>query len=55
MKMQMFDKGGRRIGLTVMEIPFTAAVDEADAIRQAESIRHEMAAKIPDLAALFQD
>lgn len=54
MKMQMFDAAGRRIGLTVMEIPFTAAADEAAAIRQAETIRHEMAAKIPDLAALFQ-
>lgn len=54
MKMPMFDAAGRKIGLTVMEIPFTAATDEADAIRQAEAIRHEMAAQVPDLASLFQ-
>jgi DNA-binding beta-propeller fold protein YncE len=54
MKMPMFDAAGRKIGLTVMEIPFTAATDEADAIRQAEAIRRGMAAKIPDLASLFQ-
>ena len=54
MKMQMFDTDGRRIGLTVMEIPFTVAANEADAIRQAEAIRREMATRIPDLDALFQ-
>jgi DNA-binding beta-propeller fold protein YncE len=55
MKMQMFDTAGSRIGLTVMEIPFTAAADEADAIRQAEAIRHEMSAKISDIGTLFQN
>jgi hypothetical protein len=55
MKMPMFDAAGRKIGLLVMEIPFTAATDEADAIRMAESIRREMAARIPNLASLFQD
>jgi DNA-binding beta-propeller fold protein YncE len=55
MKMQMFDAAGKKIGLTVMEIPFTAATDEADAIRQAEAIRHEMSAKIPNLTALFHN
>jgi WD40 repeat protein len=54
MKMPMFDAAGRKIGLTVMEIPFTAATDEADAIRQAEAIRREMAAQVPDLSSLFQ-
>jgi hypothetical protein len=37
-----------------MEMPFTSAVDEADARRKAESIRQEVSQKIPDYSRLFQ-
>jgi hypothetical protein len=52
-KMQMFDAQGRRIGILVMEIPYTSAVDVADAIHQAENIREEVEHRIPSLEALF--
>ena len=54
MKMPMFDAQGRSIGILVMEIPDTTATSEADAARQAEAIRKELAAKIPSLEWLFQ-
>ena len=54
MKMPMFDAAGRRIGILVMEIPYTSATGEQDAIHQAESLRKELAAKIPTYSALFQ-
>jgi hypothetical protein len=54
MKMQMFDAQNRPIGILVMEIPDTMATSEADAARQAEVIRKELAAKIPSLEWLFQ-
>jgi hypothetical protein len=53
-KMRMFDAAGRRIGILVMEIPYTSAADQADAIRQAEDLRKELARQIPGLNALFQ-
>jgi DNA-binding beta-propeller fold protein YncE len=53
-KMPMFDAGGRRIGILVMEIPYTSAKDEADAVRKAEDLRGELALQIPNLNALFQ-
>jgi DNA-binding beta-propeller fold protein YncE len=53
MKMSMFDAQGQRIGILVMEIPCTDATSEEDAARQAESIRSEVAKKIPNLHALF--
>jgi hypothetical protein len=55
MKMPMFDAHGRRIGILVMEIPFTSAVDEADAIRKAEDLRSQLSSQIPDLKSLFAD
>lgn len=54
MKLNMFDVAGRRIGMLVMEIPFTSAKDPGDAIRMAEKIRLEMSSKITSLSALFQ-
>jgi hypothetical protein len=54
MKMRMFDAQKRPIGILVMEIPATSAADEADAARQAEAIRGELAAKIPSLPWLFE-
>lgn len=53
MKMPMLDAQGQKIGILVMEIPSTDASSEADAATQAESIRSEVAKKIPSLDALF--
>jgi hypothetical protein len=53
LKMPMFDAQGRHIGILVMEIPYTSAADELDAIRQAENIRKELEQKIPSLESLF--
>ncbi|MGH9560757.1 MAG: YncE family protein, partial [Terracidiphilus sp.] len=53
MKLPLLDAAGRRIGILVMEIPFTSAQSEADAIRMAEAIRAELAQRIPDLSSLF--
>lgn len=53
MKMPMFDAKGRRIGILVMEIACTDAHSEAEAASKAESIRSELASKIPSLDALF--
>jgi hypothetical protein len=53
MKMFMFDAQHRQIGILVMEIACTDATSVADAASKAEAIRQEMAAKIPDVNALF--
>jgi hypothetical protein len=53
-KMPMFDAGGRAIGILVMEIPYTSARNQEDAVRQAEDLRSELARQIPGLSALFQ-
>ncbi len=53
MKMPLKDSGGRTVGILVMELPFTSAADDAQAIRKAEEIRHELAQQIPDYNALF--
>ncbi len=54
LKMRMFDAQGRRIGILVMEIPYTSATDDQDAIHQAEEIRKEVEQKIPSLESLFR-
>jgi hypothetical protein len=53
-KMPMFDTAGRKIGILVMEIPYTSATDEPDSVRQAEELRRELARQIPSYGALFQ-
>jgi DNA-binding beta-propeller fold protein YncE len=53
MKMPMFDAQRRRIGILVMEIAGTDAASEQEAAQKAESIRDELAKKIPRLTALF--
>jgi DNA-binding beta-propeller fold protein YncE len=55
LKLPLFDAAGRRIGILVMEMPYTSATDENEAIRKAESIRSDLAQKIPDLNRLFGD
>lgn len=54
-KLPLKDASGRVIGILVMEIPFTSAPTQEDAIHQAEEIRDELARKIPDYQWLFQD
>ncbi len=53
MKMPMFDAQGKKIGILVMEIPWTDAANEEEAARQADQIRSEVAKKIPSVGALF--
>jgi len=54
MKMPMFDAANRRIGILVMEIPFTAVKDDAGATQRAEELRSELSRQIPAFDALFQ-
>jgi len=54
LKLPLLDASGRNIGILVMELPFTSAADETQAVRRAEEIRHELAQQIPDYKALFQ-
>jgi hypothetical protein len=54
LKLPMFDAQGNHIGILVMEIPYTSATDEPDAIRQAENIRKELEQEIPSLQSLFR-
>ncbi|WP_047488779.1 YncE family protein [Terriglobus sp. TAA 43] len=53
MKMPLFDALGKTIGILVMEIPHTDVSTEEEAARMAESIRAEIARKIPTVSALF--
>lgn len=53
MKMPMFDAQGAKIGILVMEIPWTDAANEEEAAREADQIRSEVAKKIPSVGALF--
>lgn len=55
LKLPLRDAAGRRIGILVMEIPFTSATDERNAIQQAESIRQELAQQIPEVSWLFKN
>ncbi len=54
MKLPLQDTAGRVIGILVMEIPYTSAASETQAVHEAEEIRHELALEIPDYQALFQ-
>jgi hypothetical protein len=54
MKLPLQDAAGRTIGILVMEIPFTSAANEVEAVRKAEGIRHELAQQIPDRDSLFR-
>ena len=53
MKMPLLDAQGRRIGILVMEIPWTDAATEEDAAHQADGIRSEISRRIPSVDALF--
>jgi len=54
LKLPLQDASGRRIGILVMEMPFTSAANETDAIKKAEDLRAELAQKIPNQDRLFQ-
>jgi len=54
LKLPLEDASGRRIGILVMEIPFTSVPGESQAIAKAENIRKELARQIPDYNQLFQ-
>jgi hypothetical protein len=54
LKLPLEDAAGRRVGILVMEIPFTSAADQVQAIAKAEAIRRELARQIPDYNRLFQ-
>ena len=47
-KLPLKDASGRTIGILVMEIPFSSAPTQEQAIHEAEEIRQELAQKIPD-------
>jgi hypothetical protein len=48
------DASGKRIGILVMEIPYTAAANEQEAIQRGEGIGREVARQIQSLDALFR-
>ena len=54
LKLPLLDASGHNIGILVMEVPYTSASDETQAVRKAEEIRHELAQQIPDRNSLFQ-
>lgn len=54
LKMPLRDASGNTIGILVMEMPYTSAAGEKEAIQKAESIRSELAREIPDRDALFR-
>jgi len=54
LKLPLLDSAGQRIGILVMEMPFTSATDNVDAVAKAEAIRAELAKQIPGLNRLFQ-
>lgn len=54
LKLPLVDAKGQRIGILVMEMPFTSADDYDDAVAKAERIRAELARQIPGLDRLFQ-
>ena len=54
LKLPLLDAAGQRIGILVMEMPFTSAADNVDAVVKAEAIRAELAKQIPGLNRLFQ-
>jgi hypothetical protein len=53
--MPLNDSSGHVIGILVMEIPFTSVTDQDGAVHEAEEIRKELSAQIPDYQSLFQN
>src|SRR5215831_8682198 len=53
-KQPLRDASGKRIGILVMEMPYTSATNEQDAIQKAEAIGREVAQAIPSFDWLFR-
>jgi DNA-binding beta-propeller fold protein YncE len=53
-KQPLKDASGKRIGILVMEIPYTSAASEDDAAKEAEAIGREVAQQIPTFDSLFR-
>src|ERR1700739_3300827 len=54
LRLAISDASGHPIGITVMEIPFSAATDLNDAVAKATEIRDELQKKIPGHDQLFE-
>jgi hypothetical protein len=54
LKLPLKDSSGAVIGILVMEMPYTSAANEQEAIAKAEEIRQELAQQIPSAQSLFQ-
>ena len=52
-KQPLKDASGKVIGILVMEIPYSSAATEDDAVREGESIGREVAQRIPNYDSLF--
>jgi hypothetical protein len=54
LKLPLRDASGHNIGILVMEMPYTSASEQAEAIRKAEVIRSELAQRIASADRLFE-
>ena len=52
-KQPLRDSSGKAIGILVMEVPFSSASNETDAVHEGESIGREVAKRIPSYESLF--
>jgi hypothetical protein len=52
-ELALSDSSGRRIGLLVFGLPYSAAPTDSDAIKLLNDIRREMEAQIPSRESLF--
>jgi hypothetical protein len=53
-KQPLRDASGKRIGILVMEIPYTSVASEAEALKEAEAIGREVAQQIPTVDSLYK-
>jgi hypothetical protein len=53
-KQALKDASGKRIGILVMEMPYTSAANEQEAIQKAEAIGREVARQISSFDSLFR-
>jgi hypothetical protein len=53
-KQPLRDASGKIIGILVMEIPYSSASNEAEAVREGEGIEQEVAQQIPGYDSLFK-
>jgi hypothetical protein len=53
LKLPLKDTAGQVIGILVMEMPYSSAANELEAIAKAEQIRQDLAQQIPNAQSLF--